>query len=125
MMGVDLGGTKLLMICGDEMQRVETGPDFSPEDLEASIREFIGRLRTRPTSIGIAVPGLVQDARRVVSCDVLPKMTGWCANTSLADTDCRIVVLNDVKAALAPDGHFKFLHLWPGQTPPLDSIMKA
>jgi putative addiction module killer protein len=24
-----------------------------------------------------------------------------------------------------PDGHFNFLHLWPGQNPPLDSIMKA
>jgi predicted NBD/HSP70 family sugar kinase len=105
MMGVDLGGTKLLMICGEEMQRVETGRDFSPEDLEELIREFIDRLRTRPTSIGIAVPGLVQDSRRVVSCDVLPKMTGWCAQTSLADLGCRIVVLNDVKAALAEEMH--------------------
>ena len=25
----------------------------------------------------------------------------------------------------APDGHFKFLHPWPGQNPPLDLIVKA
>ena len=24
-----------------------------------------------------------------------------------------------------PDGHFKFLHLWPPQNPPLDSIVMA
>lgn len=102
MMGVDLGGTKLLMVCGDEMQRVETGPSFSPEDLETNIREFIAKLRTPPTAIGIAVPGLVQ-AGRVVSCDVLPKMTGWCAITRLADIGCRIIVVNDVKAALAEE----------------------
>jgi predicted NBD/HSP70 family sugar kinase len=101
--GVDLGGTKLLMVCGDEMHRVRTGPGFSPQDLEACIREFIVKLRTPPTAIGIAVPGLVQDAKRVVSCDVLPKMTGWCAVTGLADTGCRIVVVNDVKAALAEE----------------------
>lgn len=105
MMGVDLGGTKLLMICGEHVQRVETGPDFSPEDLEASIREFIGRLKTRPRCIGIAVPGLVEDAGRIVTCDVLPKMTGWCGVTRLADTGCRILVLNDVKAALAEEMH--------------------
>jgi hypothetical protein len=22
-----------------------------------------------------------------------------------------------------PDGHFKFLHLWPGQNPPLDLVV--
>jgi ACR3 family arsenite efflux pump ArsB len=24
-----------------------------------------------------------------------------------------------------PDGHFKFLHPWPGQNPPLDSVVIA
>jgi predicted NBD/HSP70 family sugar kinase len=93
------------MVCGDEMHRVETGTDFSPEDLEASIREFIAKLRTPPSAIGIAVPGLVQDAEQIVSCDVLPKMDGWCAMTRLADTGCRILVVNDVKAALAEEMH--------------------
>ncbi len=26
---------------------------------------------------------------------------------------------------LVADGHFKFLHLWPGQNPPLDSVAMA
>jgi predicted NBD/HSP70 family sugar kinase len=103
--GVDLGGTKLLIVCGDEVHRISTGPSFSPHDLESAIREFIAKLRVRPTRIGIAVPGLVQGAERIVSCDVLPKMTDWCATTSLADTNCRIAVFNDVKAALAEEMH--------------------
>lgn len=103
--GVDLGGTKLLMVCGDETHRIATGPSFSPQDLETSIKEFVAKLRTPPAAIGIAVPGLVQDAKRVVSCDVLPKMTGWCAVTGLADVGCRIVLVNDVKAALAEEMH--------------------
>jgi predicted NBD/HSP70 family sugar kinase len=103
--GVDLGGTKLLMVCDDQMHRVRTGPAFSPQDLEAHIREFIATLHTAPTAIGIALPGLVRDAECVVSCDVLPKMTGWCAVSALAETGCRIVVVNDVKAALAEEMH--------------------
>jgi predicted NBD/HSP70 family sugar kinase len=104
-LGVDLGGTKLLMVCGDQMHRVATGPGFSPRDLEGAIRDFIANLREPPNAIGVAVPGLVQDARRIVSCDVLPKMTGWCAVTGLADIGGRIVVVNDVKAALAEEMH--------------------
>lgn len=104
-LGVDLGGTKLLMVCGDQTHRVATGPSFSPRDLEAAIRGFVAELREPPNAIGVAAPGLVQDARRIVSCDVLPKMTGWCAVSGLADTGCRIVVVNDVKAALAEEMH--------------------
>jgi hypothetical protein len=29
------------------------------------------------------------------------------------------------ETAVRPDGHFKFLHLWPPQNPPLDSIVTA
>jgi predicted NBD/HSP70 family sugar kinase len=86
------------MVCGAETHRVETGPDFSPA--------FVGRLRERPACIGIAVPGLVQYAERVVTCDVLPKMTGWCATTRLAaELGCRVMLVNDVKAALAEEMH--------------------
>jgi hypothetical protein len=27
-----------------------------------------------------------------------------------------------VKSQIRPDGHFKFLHLWPLQNPPLDGL---
>jgi hypothetical protein len=30
-----------------------------------------------------------------------------------------------IAAPVDPDGHFKFLHLWPGQNPPLDSVVIA
>ena len=31
--------------------------------------------------------------------------------------------VESVLTALDPDGHFKFLHPWPGQTPPLDGVL--
>jgi hypothetical protein len=30
-----------------------------------------------------------------------------------------------ISPVVVPDGHFKFLHLWPGQNPPLDSVVIA
>jgi predicted NBD/HSP70 family sugar kinase len=103
--GIDLGGTKLLMVCGAETNRISTGPAFSPQDLEACIKDFVAQLPSAPAAIGIAVPGLVKDAQRVISCDVLPKMTGWCADTGLANIGCPIILVNDVKAALAEEMH--------------------
>ena len=104
--GVDLGGTKFLMVCGDEVHQIRTGRGFSPQDLESNLKEFIAKLHAPPTGIGIALPGLVQGAERVVSCDVLPKMTGWSAAASFKGATCRIVLVNDVKAALAEEIHY-------------------
>jgi predicted NBD/HSP70 family sugar kinase len=103
--GADLGGTKLLLVCGDAQARIETGPRFSPEALEAALRAFIGERGLRPQQIGIAVPGLIGADGRVVACDVTPLMAGWSARDALADLHCRIAVVNDVKAALAEEMH--------------------
>lgn len=55
--GADLGGTKLLLVCGAYSRRCETGPGYTPDDFAAQLRAFIEDLGLRPALIGIAVPG--------------------------------------------------------------------
>ena len=98
--GADLGGTKLLLVCGAYSRRCETGPGYTPDDFAAQLRAFIEDLGPRPALIGIAVPGLVGCDGIVVSCDVLPGLTGWRPALALEALGCRIVVINDVEAAL-------------------------
>lgn len=110
--GVDLGGTKALMLCGESEERSETGPDLEPATLERRLRAFASRLEAPPAGIGIAVPGLVDLTGRIGGCDVLPKFAGWSPKDALADLGARVVVANDVKAALAEEMH----DLSPGAT---------
>lgn len=110
--GIDLGGMKALLLCGDMEDRSETGPDFPPEALERRLRAFASRRGLRPAAIGIAVPGLVDLAGGITACDVLPKFAGWNPREVLADLGVRVVVVNDVKAALAEEMH----DLSPGAT---------
>lgn len=101
--GVDLGGTKVLFLCGDAEEDSATGPEFSPATLERQLRQFATRHGIRPAGIGIAVPGLVDPSARVAACDVLPMFANWSPRESLGDLAPRIVVANDVKAALADE----------------------
>ena len=110
--GIDLGGTKALMVCGEMEARSETGPDFSPEALVQRLRAFASRLDAPPSAVGLAIPGLVDRSGRITACDVLPKFSGWSPREALADLHARIVVVNDVKAALAEEMH----DLSPGAT---------
>lgn len=103
--GVDLGGTKLLLVCGEAEARHETGPDFTPAELEGDLRAFIGAHSLRPSHIGIAIPGLVDAEGRVVAVDSPKTFDGWSAREALDDLACRVVVVNDVNAALAEELH--------------------
>jgi predicted NBD/HSP70 family sugar kinase len=103
--GVDLGGTKLLMVAGEQRFRTPTGIFFSSIDLEAHLREFIQRLGAIPSGIGIAIPGLVDRTGCIQACDVLPEIVGWNPVETLADVGCPIKVRNDVNAALAEEFH--------------------
>jgi glucokinase len=101
--GIDLGGTKMLAIATalDRLQRwqISTGKDFSAADAEAAIKRFIDTLSTPPQSIGIAVPGLVDQHGVVIACDVLPQLVGW-QPASTPSSICAINVVNDAEAAL-------------------------
>ena len=103
--GVDLGGTKALILAGRTEARANTGPDFAPADLDSLLRDFIVRHGIEPSAIGIAVPGLVDRHGRIAACDVLPHFTGWDPAKALARWQARITVANDVKAALAEEMH--------------------
>ena len=102
--GIDIGGTKILLIAKNEeiAQRYQccTGANFAPADAESIIANFIQILPQRPTSIGIAVPGLVDLSGRVIACDVLPQLEGWLPSASI-DEICPIRTINDAEAALA------------------------
>lgn len=103
--GIDLGGTKALMLCGETEARLDTGPGFSPEALKQRLRAFASGLGAPPDGIGIAVPGLVDLSGRITACDVLPRFAGWDPHAAFADFGCKIAVANDVKAALAEEMH--------------------
>ena len=98
--GIDIGGTKVLVVSGNKRLKVETGSDFTPEKLEGILRNFLHANKIEPVSIGIAVPGLIDSTGKVVFCDVLPKLTGWNPNLAFADFRCQIKALNDANAAI-------------------------
>ena len=101
--GIDLGGTKLLMLAespdGRSATRVPTGPAFGPAELEAAVAGFVASLPARPLALGIAFPGLVDADRTVVACDVLPRFVGWRPSRALVGAR-RFAILNDCEAAL-------------------------
>ena len=107
--GVDIGGTKMLLVTarggGRGMERVATGPETSPREIEEAVRGFVARLDELPAVIGIAVPGLVDGDRRVVACDVLPRLAGWRAADAFAGLGIPVRVLNDAEAALVEEAH--------------------
>lgn len=110
--GVDLGGTKLLLTCGARVERLATGPAFTPAALEDALRTFVRDQPERPEALGIAVPGLVDASGCVVACDVLPALVGWSAPQALRDLACPVTVTNDLTAALAEE----FANPEPGLT---------
>ncbi len=103
--GIDLGGTKLLIICGDESYRVPSGPDFSPAQMEEVVRGFLENRDIQPTSVGISVPGFVDRKGNIGVCDVLPLMSGWRPSEVFGDLGCRVVAINDANAALVEEMH--------------------
>jgi len=103
--GIDLGGTKVLIVAGDREEKVNTGIDFKPSQLETIINNFIQRNKLIPIGIGIAIPGLLNNDGTIIFCDVLPKFKGWNAKKALIKYDTIIKVCNDVKAAMIQEFH--------------------
>lgn len=114
--GVDIGGTKLLMAAlrrdGCELHRVSTDPDTGPELIEREVRSFLAQFSETPAALGFAVPGLVDMDGRVAVCDTFPKLVGWRADEAFADVGCPVRTLNDAEAALVEETH----DLDPGAT---------
>lgn len=98
--GIDLGGTKLLLLCEHAEAIYSTGIGFTPDQLLAHLDNFITQNELTPSSIGLAVPGLVNASGDIVLSDVLPAFNGWQATQALQPWCNTIAVLNDIKAAL-------------------------
>ena len=101
--GIDIGGTKMLLLAqGKDFRtrlQLATGGDFSGADAEMAIVQFIQTLPIPPKSIGIAVPGLVNEQGTVIACDVLPQIVDWAPSVNL-QAICPVSVINDAEAAL-------------------------
>jgi predicted NBD/HSP70 family sugar kinase len=102
--GIDAGGTKLLLVAQwpDRrlVQRVPTGIAFTARALEDAAFGFVRSLEAAPMLVGVAVPGLVAEDARVVACDTLPGLVGWNGRSALAAAGCHVRVMNDADAAL-------------------------
>lgn len=103
----DVGGSKLLLRACDAEggvraeARHETGPDTDGARLDALVGAFV-EAHPDASAVAVAVPGLVDDGRVLVS-DVLPRLAGWSpAPTAVGPA---AVVVNDVRAALAGVRH--------------------
>lgn len=105
--GIDVGGTKLLLIAQwpdrRDVNRLPTGPAFSGRHLDAEIDSFLSSLAAAPLGAGVAVPGLVGEDGALQACDVLPLLVGWRGET-LARL-CPVRLFNDVEAASLEELH--------------------
>lgn len=102
--GIDIGGTKMLMIAVSDNQtvhkkRIATGKNFSPAKIVNEIEQFLAEINFKEAKIGIAIPGLVDSNGKVVISDVLPKINNWQPQNDLGKYG-KTVVLNDGDAAL-------------------------
>lgn len=103
--GMDLGGTTLVLRCGDTEDVFSTGLSFTPKQLISCLGSFLQRHEIRPRRMGLAVPGLLDSDGRVTECDVLPTFRGWHARLAMDELCPQTVVLNDVRAALITEMH--------------------
>jgi Transcriptional regulator/sugar kinase len=98
-LGIDLGGTKLLLVAGEHKERVATGVDFKPQDLYQAVNSFLTANQITIEGIGLAVPGLIS-SNQLISCDVLPHFSGWSPDFSFLKKSLPVFFINDVRAAL-------------------------
>lgn len=102
--GIDIGGTKMLMIAVSDNQtvhkkRIATGKNCSASQIVNEIEQFLAEINCNEANIGIAIPGLVDSKGKVAISDVLPKIKGWQPQKDLGKYG-KIFVLNDGDAAL-------------------------
>ncbi|MCI8554928.1 MAG: ROK family protein [Clostridiales bacterium] len=108
--GVDIGGTKMLMLYPTENgyieKKVPTGRDCPPQQLKAELDAFLAELPFAPDGVGMAIPGLVDDGHTVRISNVVPLLAGVTGEYFGAGR-FPVRFLNDVKAAvLAEAAHY-------------------
>lgn len=101
-LGIDLGGTKMLLLQGDKQAKIPTGKDFDREHFKVAILDFVQSNQLEIRAVGIGVPGLVQN-NQIVECDVLPLLNGFSPENEWKDLPFRVFLSNDIKAALTQE----------------------
>jgi len=117
--GIDLGGTKILVVVGDKAEpilgqgRIDTIPAAGPADAFERIVQVLNRIQqqtqTEIRAIGVGVPGLVDPNKGII--EFLPNLPKqWCgfpaAEFLAARTGKPAFLLND--ARLAALGEYRF-----------------
>ena len=63
--GIDIGGTKMLMYSNYNgkivQEKVPTGTEATPQGLVDQIHKFISKLDFVPDAVGVCVPGLCEN----------------------------------------------------------------
>lgn len=99
--GIDLGGTKMLVSCknGDEVltKRYKTGKERSFKEILENYNSFVEEYSLDVKSLAVAIPGLIEN-KKVTACDVLPCLEG----KTITDFSniYPVEFINDVEAAL-------------------------
>ena len=105
--GVDAGGTKMLMTAKYEGEYIEktvpTGADVTPEYLKREIFKFIDDLPFVPEGMGMGVVGLVEDDTLKIS--HLENLCGMKTDYFSTET-LKVHFINDVKAAMVCEEQF-------------------
>ncbi|MBL8239704.1 MAG: ROK family protein [Bryobacterales bacterium] len=108
-LGVDVGGTKVLVLAntadGRRTWTFPTGPECGPGQLMEHLRTVADELGDKRTIVaGIAVPGLTAPDGTITDCDVLPGIAGW--NPLRAKEEVEFsACINDGDGALATMTH--------------------
>lgn len=101
--GIDIGGTKMHMLAINDgnyfEKQVLTGFNAKIEYIKSEIDDFLVNLPYTPEGIGVAIPGIVENAAQVVYSDVLPCLNGLKAE-NFSSKPYKISLINDVKSAL-------------------------
>jgi glucokinase len=113
MIGVDFGGTRIkaAVVAGEKISRKESvdTPSAGPSLVLDAIAELVRRLEPKPESIGVAIPGEVNDEGR---CWRLPNVPGFEGVAIRAELEsrlgCAITVEND--ATTAALGELRYGH---------------
>lgn len=102
-LGIDLGGTKLLFHIEHNGQIIEeikqSGKNYTPEQFRNDCNEFVNKLNFKPIALGVAVPGLVKDNEEIVISGVVTALKGLNAKTLLKDSSIPVYFINDIKGA--------------------------
>lgn len=104
--GIDIGGTKMYMLCEYDGKYIEkkvpTGLDVKKEYIKKEINDFVSSLPFIAKGIGIAIPGLVENAGTVICSDVVPCLNGL-KSGYFSSGNLEVKLINDVRAAIVEE----------------------